>query len=248
VAVTLDHVAAKVEAGETLADADIDALEAGRDIIALGTLAESIRRKLHGTTATFVRVWDLKIPGLEASETAGLVPRPALRTAGEVRIFGTPQTLDAAISLVTDALELAGGIPLSAFCLFELSKLPEGLPVVLAALKQAGLELIAQAPLDRLASPEHALEAVTDAGLTLARLTIDETPARKWTDVCREVAAHQRRLGSLHAFAPLARTIDQTQPTTGYADVKRVALARILIQNVEAIQVDWALYGPRRSR
>ena len=29
--------------------------------------------------------------------------------------------------------------PLSAFCLYELSKLSEGLPVVLSALKQAGL-------------------------------------------------------------------------------------------------------------
>jgi aminodeoxyfutalosine synthase len=129
-----------------------------------------------------------------------------------------------------------------------LSKLTEGLPVVLAALKQSGLELVAQAPLDRLQSPEHALEALTDAGLKLARLTIDEAPVRKWTDVCREVSAHQRRLGSLSSFAPLPRTIDHTQPTTGYADVKRIALARILIQNVGSIQVDWALYGPKLAQ
>lgn len=168
--------------------------------------------------------------------------------AGEVRIFSTPETLDAAVSIVTRARELAGAIPLSAFCLFELSRLPEGLPVVLPALKQAGLELITQAPLDRLKSPEHALEAVTDAGLQLARLTIHETPPREWTDVCREVSAHQRRLRSLRVFAPLPRKIDQTQPTTGYADVKRVALSRILIQNVDTIQVDWASYGPKLAQ
>ena len=168
--------------------------------------------------------------------------------AGEVRLFDTPQTLDDAVSSVTRVLDAAGATPVSAFCLFELSKLPDGLPVVLSALKQAGLELIAQAPLDRLASPEHALEAVSDAGLQLARLTINETSARKWTDLCREVAAHQRRLRSLRAFAPLARTLDRTQPTTGYADVKRVALARILVQNVPTIQVDWALYGPKLAQ
>ena len=66
--------------------------------------------------------------------------------------------------------------------------------------------------------------------------------------MCREVSAHQRRLQSLRVFAPLARTIDQTQPTTGYGDVKRVALSRILIQNVDTIQVDWSLYGPKLAQ
>jgi hypothetical protein len=241
VSVSLDDVAVKVEAGQPLADADLDALESGRDIISLGTLAESIRRKLQGTEATFVRVSDWKITGLD-------LPAAASAKAGEIRILETPQTLDAAVSLVTGALERAGATPVSAFCLFELSRLPEGLPVVLRALRQAGLELIAQAPIDRLASPEHALEALTDAGMQLARLTITETPARRWTDVCREVAAHQRRLRSLRAFAPLARRIDRAQPTTGYGDVRRVALARILIQDIPTIQVDWALYGPKLAQ
>jgi aminodeoxyfutalosine synthase len=244
---SLDEVAAKVEAGAKLSDEDVRTLEAGRDIITLGTLADSVRRKLHGSAVTFVRVFDLKLsagPGRPALRTEIDVP-PA---AGEVRIFETPRTLDAAVSIVADARDFAGGVPLSAFCLFELSKLAEGLPVVLPALKQAGLELIAQAPLDRLSSPEHALEAITDAGLRLARLTINEIPARPWASVCREVSAHQRRLQSLRAFAPLPREIDQTQPTTGYGDVKRVALARILIQNVDTIQVDWALYGPKLAQ
>jgi hypothetical protein len=239
VAVSLDDVAAKVEAGDKLSEEDVQALEAERDIITLGMLADSVRRKLHGATVTFVRVFDLKLP---------LVPGEVPAAAGEVRIFETPETLDAAISIATQAREIAGAIPLSAFCLFELSKLPEGLPVVLPALKQAGLERITQAPLDRLRSPEHALESVTDAGLELARLTIDEAPQRPWTDVCLEVAAHQRRLQSLRVFAPLPRTIDRTQPTTGYADVKRVALSRILVQNLETIQVDWALYGPKLAQ
>lgn len=239
-AVSLDDVAAKVNAGEPLSDADFQALEAGRDIIALGMLADSVRRKLHGTTVTYVRVFDLKLSEIASAA----VPQ----VAGEVRLFETPATLDAAVAAVTDAREAAGSIPLSAFCLFELTKLPEPLPVVLSALKKAGLELLTQAPLGRLHSPEHALEAVTDAGLQLARLTIDETPSREWTSVCREVAAHQRRLQSLRAFAPLARKVDQTQPTTGYSDVKRVALSRLLLQNVETIQVDWALYGPKLAQ
>jgi aminodeoxyfutalosine synthase len=243
VAVSLEDVAARVNAGEPLSDHDIQALESGRDIVALGMMADSVRRNLHGTQATYVRVFDLKLAEIQSAKVPG--------TAGEVRIFETPSTLDGAVSAVTDALDAAGQIPLSAFCLFELTKLAEPLPVVLAALRQAGLELLTQAPLDRLKSPEHALEAVSDAGMQLARLTINETPSREWTSICREVAAHQRRAGRvplLRAFAPLARKIDQTQPTTGYGDVKRVALARVLVQNVSTIQVDWELYGPKLAQ
>jgi aminodeoxyfutalosine synthase len=242
VAVSLDDVVVKVEAGEKLSAEDMRALDTGRDIITLGILADSVRRRLRGNIVTFVRVFDLALSGgsLEAAD----VPAPA----GEVRILKTPGTLSDAVSVVTEARDRAGAVPLSAFCLAELSNLPDGLPVVLPALKQAGLELIAQAPLDRLAAPEHALEAVTDAGLRLARLTIGDPTQRAWTEVCREVAAHQRRLQSLTAFAPLSRTIDQTRPTTGYADVKRVALSRILVQNVDTIQVDWALYGPKLAQ
>jgi len=242
-AISLDEIAAKVEAGGPLADEDAEVLEAARDIIALGMMADSVRRKVHGPTATFLRVFDLKLAELRAG------PRPVVpQAAGEVRIFETPDTLDAAIDVVFEARELAGAIPVSAFCLFELSSLSEGLPVVLSALKSAGLEMITQAPLDRLESPEHALEAVGDAGLQLARLTIDEPPVREWARICRQVAAHQRRLQSIRVFAPLPRHVDHTQPTTGYADVKRVALSRLLIENVDTIQVDWALYGPKLAQ
>jgi aminodeoxyfutalosine synthase len=167
--------------------------------------------------------------------------------AGEFRIFHTPQTLDAALTIVEKGRENAGSTPLSAFCLYELGKLPEGLAVALPALKKAGLAVITQAPIDRLKAPEQALEALSDAGLELARLTVNETQP-DWIRVCRQVADLQTRLRSIRAFAPLARELDATQPTTGYEDVKRVALSRLLVQNVETIQVDWALYGPKLAQ
>jgi 2-iminoacetate synthase ThiH len=241
VAISVADVAARLDAGERLSDADVQTLEASRDIIALGMLASSVRRSLHGSTVTYLRVLDLKLP------KSGW-PDQAAGAAGEIRLFETPATLDAAVAVVADLRDFAGTTPVSAFCLYELGKLPEGLPVALAALKGAGLELIAQAPLDRLASPERALEAVTDAGLRLARLTINEIPNRQWTAVCREVAAHQRRLQSIRAFAPLPREVNAAQPTTGYEDVKRVALARVLAGDVDTIQVDWALYGPKLAQ
>ena len=240
--VTLEDLAAKVDTGEPLSDVDIELLANTRDIIALGTMANTVRRKIHGSEATFVRVADLKLADLQTAaidDTAN---------AGEVRIFQTPESLDAAVEAVAKARDLAGKTPVSAFCLFELTKLPEGLPVVLSALRKAGLGLITQAPIDRLSAPEEALEAAADADLRVARLTVNETPARSWSMVCRDVAELQSRLRSIRAFAPLPRKIDDTQPTTGYEDVKRVALARLLVGNVETIQLDWTLYGPKLAQ
>ena len=37
-------------------------------------------------------------------------------------------------------------------------------------------------------------------------------------------------------------------PTTGFDDVKRVALARLFLEDVPSIQVDWALYGPKLAQ
>jgi aminodeoxyfutalosine synthase len=290
---TLEDLTARIDAGERLSDQDTAALASTRDIITLGMLATTIRRRLHGNEVTYVRVCDLHIDDnadLTASAKAtasldeasrsrkvgttttddnadlkvgttkegdaktGVVPTfRSADLAGEVRLFSTPRTLDAAIGLVEKARDIAGGAPLSAFCLFELGKLPEGLPVVLPALKKAGLDSVAQAPIDRLADPQRALESLADAGLPLARLTVNgpstgDTPEREWISVCRDVADLQTRLRTIRAFAPLARTIDAAQPTTGYEDVKRIALARLVVDNVDTIQVDWTLYGPKLAQ
>ncbi len=242
---TLEHLTARIDAGERLSEQDAAALASSRDIITLGMLATTIRRRLHGTEVTYVRVLDLQIDGKAGLKVGATTTADS---AGEVRIFSTPQTLDAAIALVEQARDIAGGALLSAFCLFELGKLPEGLPIVLPALKKAGLDAVTQAPIDRLTDPEPALESLADAGLLLARMTVNDTPGREWISVCRDVARLQTRLRTIRAFAPLARTIDAAQPTTGYEDVKRIALARLVVDNVDTIQVDWALYGPKLAQ
>ena len=38
------------------------------------------------------------------------------------------------------------------------------------------------------------------------------------------------------------------QPSTGYDDVKQIAVARLLADNIDSIQVDWALYGPKLAQ
>ena len=60
-AASLDDLTAKIDAGERLSDEDIAALGSSRDIITLGMLASTVRRRLHGNEVTYVRVADLKV-------------------------------------------------------------------------------------------------------------------------------------------------------------------------------------------
>jgi aminodeoxyfutalosine synthase len=38
------------------------------------------------------------------------------------------------------------------------------------------------------------------------------------------------------------------RPTTGYADVKAVAIARLAAPEIPSIQVDWSRYGPKLAQ
>src|SRR5262249_29820252 len=82
------------------------------------------------------------------------------------------------------------------------------------------------------------------AGLALARLTIHKLPSADAPSWLKPIADLQRDVAVIRAFAPLPRQVNPAVPTTGYDDVKRVALARLIVTNIPSIQVDWQLYGP----
>ena len=52
---------------------------------------------------------------------------------------------------------------------------------------------------------------------------------------------------SLLDFSSVAGSTD-TRATTGYADLRQVALARVVVDNIDSIQVDWARYGPKLAQ
>jgi aminodeoxyfutalosine synthase len=43
-------------------------------------------------------------------------------------------------------------------------------------------------------------------------------------------------------------TLGAFRPTTGYDDVKTVALARLAAPNIPHVQVDWLRYGPKLAQ
>ena len=52
----------------------------------------------------------------------------------------------------------------------------------------------------------------------------------------------------MRRFAPLAREQSVAAPTTGYHDVRLVALARLGLPSIDRIEVDWPQYGPKLAQ
>jgi hypothetical protein len=226
-----------------VSDQALATLAATHDIIQLGMTADEVRRAHHGVRTTFVRVAD--VPA--SSDAAPIWPAGA----GEIRVVGAPSSIASAVARVAQIAAVAGGVPLSAFSLADLESLAarDGttLRALLESLHDAGLELVADAPFDRLDDPRRSIEQVNIAGLALARLTIHQMQP-DFVGLYKRVAALQRDVAVLRAFAPLARVMNAAAPTTGYEDVKRVALARIIVDEVPSIQVDWSRYGPKLAQ
>jgi hypothetical protein len=212
------------------------------NLIAVGVRADEARKARHGDRVTFVRVLDVPV--------SGPVPAAIPREAGEVRVTGRPDSL-AQIESVLQSLSLLTSRTaqtLTGFALHDLEHLG-ALPDVMSRLKEWGLEMIAEAAIDRLANPAESARAVYDAGLDVARLTVHESQ-RDPIAVLQRVrdAAAASPGGVARAFAPLPRALDAASPTTGYDDVKLVALARLFLDNVDTVQIDWTLYGPKLAQ
>jgi len=228
----------------TVSDQELTSLASSNDIITLGMMADAVRRRLHGTRTTFVRVADVP------ADVDGPLTWPP--TAGEVRIVGRPISCGAAIDRVAQVTAAARGRAVSAFSLADLEQLAARESVMLRTLledlRAAGLELIAGAPFDEMQNARRSIEEVNIAGLTLARLTISRASSADPLPVLKAVSVVQRAVAVIRAFAPLPRRVNPAVPTTGYEDVRGVALARVVVDEVPSIQVDWSIYGPKLAQ
>ena len=241
--VDVDRLLDRVGAGENLSPADIVEVSTA-DILAVGMLADTVRRRLTGTQVTYVRTAHC---AFDAS-FADAVPF----TAREVRITGEPPTLAVAEAAIRSARAVAGERAVSGFSWLDVERLAasaaEAPHVVAAALQSSGLDALTEIPLDLIESPESALEALVRAGFRQVRLTIREAPAADRTRLLLIAATLQERFAAIQALNPLPSVIHQGRPTTGYEDVRAVALARLAAPNIPVIQVDWGRYGPKLAQ
>ena len=231
----------RVSSGGRLSADEIRDLARTPDILPLGMLADALRRRLHGTRATFLRVAACAFD----QSIADAVP-PAAR---EIRLTGSPESLNAAVSAVQAARSVAGVRTVAAFSWSDAERwrATDG-QGVLKQLREAGLDAIAELPLDKVGDARTALRALTTRGFAQVRLSIANAPAADRIELLLQAAGLQDEFGCIQALDPLPAKLSAYRPTTGYDDVKMVAIARLAAPNIPSIQVDWPRYGPKLAQ
>lgn len=241
---TFDDLLARVDAGGGLGENDLVELAGSPDILPLGMLADAARRKLHGTTVTYVRV-----SCRAHDEPFADHVEPA---AYEIRITGAPETIDLATAAVAGARAVAGDRVVSGFSWLDVERLAKAdgasTTHVLEQLRAAGLDAFAELPLDRVDNLPEALDRLTACGFAQLRLTLAAAPFADRLRLLAQAAELQARFACVHVLNPLPTVLDPLRPTTGYDDVKTVALARLAALNIPVIQVDWLRYGPKLAQ
>ena len=240
---TLDEIGAKLEAGEKLAPTETALMAGTPDLLGLGALADDRRRQRHGERTTYVRVHEVEV-GHGPAESA--IPSGT----GEIRLVGETRDAAEAVQAVRAAVAAAGSVPVTGFALETLGELcaweSSALVDILGALKAEGLALVAEARAERIPAPE-VLDVVGRAGLTVGRITVGDVGEHGGVELVQRIAGWGGVLTHAHALAPLAH-VQRAQPTTGYRDLRQVALARLVVDNIDSIQVDWSLYGPKLAQ
>jgi aminodeoxyfutalosine synthase len=242
VTTAFDEQLDRVEAGERLSADDVRALAQTPDVLPLGMLADALRRRTHGTRTTFLRVATCR---LDQSFADAVLP-----AAREVRITGSPDSIDIAVAAVETARGIAGERSVAGFSWGDVERLAAGTTVdsVLVALRKAGLDAVAEVPIDGIDDVADAIRRLTAAGFERLRLSVARIAAAERTGLLLRAGELQDELGVIHSLDPLPSSLNAFRPTTGYEDVKMVAIARLAAPGIPTIQVDWTRYGPKLAQ
>jgi aminodeoxyfutalosine synthase len=240
---SFDRLHERVSLGEPLTSDEILALAQTPHILQLGMLADTLRRRTHGGQVTYLRVATCRF---DESLTEHVPP-----TAREVRLTGAPPSLDVAVSAVTQARAVAGTRTVSGFSWTALDSLATGGTTttrVLEELRHAGLDAVAEVPIDLQGDLAVVLDRLAAAGFKQVRLTVDSVSAADRVALLVRAGELQDRFACVQAINPLPTILHAFRPTTGYEDVKMVAIARLAAPNIATVQVDWQRYGPKLAQ
>jgi len=232
----------KAASREAFTRADAERVLACGDLVSVGVLAEAARRAAHADRVSFVQVLD----GAALSQAADV-------EFGEVRLTAPIPSWTAGAGLVTAARAVSRGRPVTGFTAEALLALAGGDHLALAdgarQLREAGLTAVAALAIDETDDPGAVVRALAHAGLPVWRVVVRRpAPVERRLDLIERVAALQAATGALRAFAPLPIEDPVDVPSTGYDDVRTIAVARLMCPSVPSIQVDWAQYGPKLAQ
>jgi hypothetical protein len=218
------------------------------DILTLGMRADEARQRAGRDRAvTYTRVHIIK------DQSAAEIPVPA--PAAEVRIAETPENFEAALALVRQVRQAAGDRPLAAFSLATLADRARGgwgdLGAVLERLAAAGLHDVAEVPVDEIDDLPGVIQIARSNGIAVRRVTMTHPASHRGSDLIERVRKCHA-IAAVTRFAPLPRLVPHDKPTTGYEDIRMVALSRLALSAATSppvsIEVDWSLYGPKLAQ
>ena len=232
-------IAERARNGEALTVAEIDELGSS-DILSLGMLADEVRRARVGDSVSYTRVIELHGASGASGASSAL--------GAEIRIAALPNSLEEAEGLIAETRMLAGPQLLTGFSLADIADRHWGKLVdVLRRLKRAGLNAIAEAPIDRLHDAEAALRAAEEAALPVRCLSLQSPIAN---DGRSRWLVHLRDL--VQKF-PSLQTVNRCRANSPWRCRRRLrgrqgSGARASCCRRSAIQVDWAQYGPKLAQ
>jgi hypothetical protein len=125
---------------------------------------------------------------------------------------------------------------------------------VLGQLVGAGLSDVAELPIDELEDLGASVRALQASGITPRRLTVSHPVGDARLELLERASRCLGAAGCPRYLAPLPRRAPADKPTTGYDDLRMVALARLAIarlgdrQSPFRVEVDWSLYGPKLAQ
>jgi aminodeoxyfutalosine synthase len=91
------------------------------------------------------------------------------------------------------------------------------------------------------------LAVLGGSGSFVSSLTLGGAAGRDAWRLLQRVKSWEGVGGVCRALAPLP-PVEPSPPTTGYSDLRQVALARLLVDNIDSIQVDWSRHGPKLAQ
>jgi len=242
-ATVFDARLARVEGGEPLTADEIRDVSTSPDIVSLGMLADTMRRRLRGTRTTYLRVSSCPLNSSFADAVTPL--------AREICITGEPDTAEVATSAVRSAKAVAGNRTVCGFRWSDIERLADSVAArtaLLTGLRQEGLDALAELPLDTTTDVTAAVDQLCAAGFERIRLTVEAAGSASRPELWLKAAALQDACSRIQLLNPLPTALKAFRPTTGYEDVRSVALARLAAPNVPVIQVDWTRYGPKLAQ
>ena len=219
------------------------------DILSLGMAADEARRAQRGGVATYLRVHVLAA----ADAATATIPDEAV----EIRVPNLPGSFDEAIALVAAVRGRVGRRRVAAYSMADLEERASAgwgrLEALLQRLVGAGLSDVSDLPLDRLDDPVRSMTMLAAAGARPRRLTVQSPLGDARLDVLDRVRACRRAVSTSLFVSPLPREAPVDKPTTGYEDLRMVALTRLILTGEphaaeSFVEVDWTTYGPKLAQ